>query len=72
MLFRSHSDHGDYVLDTHDHPVRDEVWNLYAEVWPRTGGVSTLLEWDDNFVSFEETWKEALRAKAFQRELELV
>lgn len=67
-----HSDHGDYVLDTHDHPVRDEVWNLYAEVWPRTGGVSTLLEWDDNFVSFEETWKEALRAKAFQRELELV
>ncbi|MCC5831460.1 MAG: DUF692 domain-containing protein [Chlamydiales bacterium] len=66
-----HSDHGDYVLDTHDHPVRDEVWELYAEVWPRTGGVSTLLEWDENFVSFEETWKEALRAKAFQKELTL-
>jgi uncharacterized protein (UPF0276 family) len=66
-----HSDYGDYVLDTHDHAVRDEVWELYAEVWPRTGGVSTLLEWDDNFVSFEETWKEALRAKAFQRELAL-
>lgn len=64
-----HSDHGEYVLDTHDHPVRDEVWELYAEVWPRTGGVSTLLEWDDHFVSFEETWKEALRAKTFQREL---
>lgn len=64
-----HSDYGDYVLDTHDHPVRDEVWELYAEVWPRTGGVSTLLEWDDQFVSFEETWKEALRAKAFQKEL---
>jgi len=64
-----HSDHGDYVLDTHDHPVCDEVWKLYAEVWPRTGGVSTLLEWDENFVSFEETWNEALRAKAFQREL---
>jgi uncharacterized protein len=64
-----HSDHGDYVLDTHDHPVRDEVWELYGHVWPLTGGVSTLLEWDDNFVSFEETWKEALRAKNFQREL---
>lgn len=66
-----HSDHGDYVLDTHDHPVRDEVWELYAQVWPLTGGVSTLLEWDDNFVSFEHTWKEALKAKAFQTTLEV-
>ncbi len=67
-----HSDQGDYVLDTHDHPVRNEVWDLYAKVWPMTGGVSTLLEWDDNFVSFEETCKEALRAKAFQTQLALV
>ncbi|MFZ0565252.1 MAG: DUF692 domain-containing protein [Chlamydiales bacterium] len=66
-----HSDYGDYVLDTHDHPVRDEVWQLYAEVYPQTKGVSTLLEWDDHFVSFEETWNEALRAKAFQHKLEL-
>ncbi|MCH9625607.1 MAG: hypothetical protein S4CHLAM123_07830 [Chlamydiales bacterium] len=64
-----HTDHGDYVLDTHDHPVRDEVWELYAAVWPLTGGVSTLLEWDENFVSFEQTWQEALKAKAFQKEL---
>ncbi len=61
-----HSDHGDYVLDTHDNYVRDEVWAIYADVYPRTGGVSTLLEWDDNFISFEDTWKEALKAKKFQ------
>lgn len=61
-----HSDHGTYVLDTHDDYVRDEVWALYAEVYPRTGGVSTLLEWDDHFISFEHTWKEALKAKQFQ------
>ena len=67
-----HSDQGSYVLDTHDHPVRDEVWELYAQVWPLTGGVSTLLEWDDNFVSFEKTCKEALRAKAFQTQLALI
>lgn len=64
-----HSDHGDYVLDTHDHPVRDEVWQLYADVWPRTKGVSTLLEWDERFVSFEETWREARKAQVFQRQL---
>lgn len=64
-----HSDRGKYVLDTHDHPVREEVWEIYAAVWPRTGGVSTLLEWDDNFLSFEETWQEALKAKQYQKQL---
>lgn len=65
-----HSDQGEYVLDTHDHPVRDEVWQLYAEVYPRTRGVSTLLEWDDRFISFEATCQEALRAKTFQKQME--
>lgn len=62
-----HTDFGDYVLDTHDHLVRDEVWDLYAEIYPLTGGVSTLLEWDDNLLSFEQTWAEALKAKEFQK-----
>lgn len=66
-----HTDCGDYLLDTHDHPVSDEVWKLYAKVYPKTGGVSTLLEWDDNFFPFEATWKEALKAKAFQQEISL-
>lgn len=64
-----HTDYDKYVLDTHNDYVRDEVWEIYAEVWPRTGGVSTLLEWDDDYLSFDATWKEALRAKEFQREL---
>jgi len=64
-----HRDHGDYIIDTHDDYVCDEVWSLYAEVYPRTGGVSTLLEWDDNFMSFQETWDEAKKAKEFQKGL---
>lgn len=62
-----HRDFGDYVLDTHDEHVRDEVWELYSEIYPLTGGVSTLLEWDENFLSFEQTWAEALKAKQFQQ-----
>lgn len=62
-----HTDKGAYVLDTHDNYVRDEVWDLYAEIYPLTGGVSTLLEWDDNFLSFQDTWDEALKAKQFQK-----
>lgn len=64
-----HKDKGTHVIDTHDDYVRDEVWALYKEIWPLTYGASTLLEWDDNYISFEETWSEALKAKAFQKVL---
>jgi uncharacterized protein len=62
-----HRDYDTYLLDTHDNYVKDEVWKIYSEVYPKTGGVSTLLEWDDNFISFNDTWKEALKAKQFQK-----
>jgi uncharacterized protein (UPF0276 family) len=63
-----HADHGDYIIDTHDNYVCDQVWELYGKVIAKIGRpVSTLLEWDDRMLSFEETWKEALKAKAFQQ-----
>ncbi|GAB4233285.1 MAG: DUF692 domain-containing protein [Chlamydiales bacterium] len=65
-----HTDYGDYCLDTHNNYVCDEVWELYRDVYPRTGGVSTLLEWDDHFLSLEYTWSEALKAKQFQAGIE--
>lgn len=64
-----HTDHDAYVLDTHDHYVRNEVWDIYAEVYPKTYGASTLLEWDDKYISFQETWDEALKAKQFQQNI---
>lgn len=65
-----HTDKGTYVLDTHDDYVRDEVWELYGKVYPMTNGVSTLLEWDDNFISLQATWEEALKAKKYQKKLD--
>jgi uncharacterized protein len=47
-----HADHGTYLLDTHDHPVRPEVWELYEYAVRRLGAVSTLIEWDDNIPEF--------------------
>lgn len=64
-----HKDFGTHIIDTHDDYVKDEVWDLYARVYPLTGngkGVSTLLEWDDNIPSFTETCDEAFKAIAFQ------
>ena len=56
------------ILDTHDDYVCDEVWKLYSYVHQQTGGVSTLLEWDDNFISLEDTIKEAKKALLYQKE----
>jgi hypothetical protein len=54
-----------YTLDTHDHPVLDPVWKLYARAIERCGPTATLLEWDDNIPSFEEVHGEALKANRF-------
>jgi hypothetical protein len=57
-----------YILDTHDHPVIDPVWKLYARAIERTGPVPTLLEWDDHIPSFDEVHNEALKAERFLRQ----
>jgi uncharacterized protein (UPF0276 family) len=57
---------GEYCLDTHDHPIRDEVWQLYEEVIGRLGPVTTLIEWDDHIPSWERLSEEAASARAIR------
>ena len=64
-----YKDMGDFLFDSHDHPVSNPVWALYRKVWPKTGGASTLLEWDEHIPPFYELWAEAKKAKHFQEEL---
>lgn len=54
------------MIDTHDQPVCDEVWKLYARAWEIGGPFPTLLEWDDNIPSFEEVLTEALKARLYR------
>ena len=42
-----HTDNGDHCVDTHDHPVRPEVWALYREAVKLWGAVPVTLERDD-------------------------
>lgn len=58
------SESGPLLIDTHDHPVREETWALYARLVERTGPVSTLVEWDANIPSFDRLCEEAARARA--------
>ena len=57
-----HSDKGTHLLDTHDHPVCDEVWALFRHAVRRLGAHATLLERDDDIPSLDELCAEARRA----------
>lgn len=57
-----HTVHATHRLDTHDHPVCREVWQLYGLAHELSGGRSTLLEWDANIPSFAVTHREAKKA----------
>jgi len=59
-----HSDYGSYVIDTHDHPVRDEVWALYRRALMRLGPVSTMIERDDDIPALAELVAELDLARA--------
>jgi uncharacterized protein (UPF0276 family) len=61
-----HTDAGNCLLDTHDSPVIDPVWRLYARAIGRIGPTATLLEWDDRIPSFDEVHNEALKADQYQ------
>ena len=65
-----HSQEGELLIDTHDHPVRDEVWSLYEAAVRRFGPVSTLIEWDDRIPEFEQLAAEAARARAILERVE--
>ncbi len=65
MHIAGHSTFPTHLIDTHDHPVIDPVWELYRLAYQLTGGVSTLLEWDANIPPFDVLHAEVLKAKTY-------
>jgi uncharacterized protein (UPF0276 family) len=58
-----HTNCGTHLIDTHDGPVIDRVWELYRLAHQLTGGASTLLEWDARIPPFPIVHAEVLRAR---------
>ena len=58
-----HTDHGTHLLDSHDQPVHEEVWQLFRHALERLGPVSTLVEWDGDVPPLERVEREARRAR---------
>ncbi len=65
-----HTDNGNHLLDTHDHPIVDPVWRLYAEAVRRFGSLSTLIERDEHIPEFPEVAAEAEHARQIQWEVD--
>ncbi len=58
-----HTDHGDYLIDTHDAKVIDPVWDLYSKAVRRFGPVSCMIERDDNIPPLAELIEELDHAR---------
>ena len=63
MHLAGHTNCGTHLIDTHDGPVIDPVWELYRLAHELTGGVSTLLEWDARIPEFSVVHAEVLKAR---------
>jgi uncharacterized protein (UPF0276 family) len=64
-----HTDRGTHLLDSHDQPVCDGVWDLYRKAVRRFGQVSTLVEWDDQIPPLARVLEESRRAAAVEAEV---
>ena len=49
-----HSDLGGHLIDTHDHPIAQPVWDLYCAAVAHFGSVPTMIERDDNIPELNE------------------
>ncbi len=61
-----HTNNTTHIIDTHDHPVCDEVWKLYEYACKRFGPTATLLERDDHIPPFPELLAELQQARELQ------
>jgi uncharacterized protein (UPF0276 family) len=64
-----HSHEESHIIDTHDHPVCEEVWDLYRDAVSHFGPVSTMIERDDNIPALDELVAELSHARSIADEV---
>jgi uncharacterized protein (UPF0276 family) len=58
-----HTNNGDHIVDSHDHPVVDPVWELYRAACEHLGAVDTMIERDDQIPPLPEVLAELDEAR---------
>lgn len=64
-----HTNNGSYIVDTHDHPVVAEVWDLYRAACQLYGPVATMIERDDNIPALQTLITELGTARSIAAEV---
>jgi uncharacterized protein (UPF0276 family) len=59
-----HENNQTHIIDTHDHPIADPVWDLYGHLMARCPGLPTIIERDDRIPPYAELVGELDRARA--------
>ena len=61
-----HDNNGTHIIDTHDHPVCEDVWDLYEYTVGKLGAVPTMIERDANIPPLPELLAELDRARKIE------
>ncbi|WP_430538403.1 MNIO family bufferin maturase [Burkholderia gladioli] len=54
------------LIDSHDRPIADALWQLYADLIAHTGPIPTLIEWDSALPDWPTLRTQALEARRIQ------
>ena len=63
-----HTREDDLIIDTHDHPIADPVFELYAAAVKRFGRVTTMIERDDRIPPLPELLEELAQVRRISEE----
>lgn len=76
MHLAGHTDHGDFVIDTHDHEVCDDVWSLYEKALcyalkhsKNPENIAIMIERDDKIPPLSELLKELEIARTIHKKV---
>ena len=64
-----HTNHGSYLIDTHDTPIIQNVWDLYRATLKHFGLVSTMIERDDHIPPLKDLLDEVEKARLIANEI---
>ena len=58
-----YEDKGDFLLDAHNNPMSDPVWQLYKQLLKFVPQVPSLIEWDNNIPPLQRILQEVRHAE---------
>jgi len=65
MHLAGHQNMGNYIIDTHDREVTNQVWKLFQMTYQLAPEASILLEWDGNIPPFEVYHAELMKSRKY-------